>query len=243
MTQHTAATDYQKIPRVWLFAPLALLMALLATETTGIDHTISGWVYDAGTQTFPLRQNFLFDTVLHHWTKYVVILTTLAMVATFALTWVLPALRRWRRRLLFLALAMSLAPLTVTALKHLTDRPCPWDIVEFGGNVPYTHLFETREQPHARGLCFPAGHASTGFALMAFFFVARRSRRDWQARGWLAIGITAGLVLGFGRIAQGAHFLSHVLWSGLVCWLVMLALYALLLAQAHAGPAENNISH
>ena len=66
---------------------------------------------------------------------------------------------------------------------------------------------------------------------MAFFFAAHRSRRDWRARGLLAAGLSAGLILGFGRIAQGAHFLSHVLWSGLVCWLVMVGLYALLLAK------------
>ena len=42
-------------------------------------------------------------------------------------------------------------------------------------------------------------------------------------------GLIAGLALGFGRMAQGAHFLSHVLWSGIVCWFVLLALYALIL--------------
>ncbi len=241
MKQDTAATDHHRVPRAWLLAPLALLVALLAAEMTGIDHAVSRWFYDTGTQTFPLRQNFLFDTILHHWTKYAVILTTSVIVAAFALTWLLPALRHWRQRLLFLALAMSLAPLSVTALKQLTDRPCPWDLVDFGGSAPYTHLFETREQPHARGLCFPAGHASTGFALMAFFFAAYRSRRNRLAHGLLIAGLSAGLILGFGRIAQGAHFLSHVLWSGLVCWLVMVGLYALLLAKPCTNSAVKTI--
>jgi membrane-associated PAP2 superfamily phosphatase len=44
----------------------------------------------------------------------------------------------------------------------------------------------------------------------------------------LGAGIAAGLLLGIGRIARGAHFLSHVLWSGLVCWLVMVCLYGML---------------
>ncbi len=241
MKQDTAATDHHKVPRAWLLAPLALLVALLAIETTNIDRIINHWFYDAGTQTFPLRQTFLFDTVLHHWTKYAVILATSAIVVAFALTWLLPALRHWRRRLLFLALAMSLAPLTVTALKQITDRPCPWDLVDYGGGVHYTHLFEAREQPHTRGLCFPAGHASTGFALMAFFFAAHRARRNRLARGLLIAGLSAGLILGFGRIAQGAHFLSHVLWSGLACWLVMVGLYALLLAKPCTNTAVKTI--
>ena len=85
MKQDTAATDHHRVPRAWLLAPLALLAALLATEMTGIDHAVSRWFYDTGTQTFPLRQNFLFDTILHHWTKYAVILSK-ATDAKFKLT-------------------------------------------------------------------------------------------------------------------------------------------------------------
>jgi len=53
----------------------------------------------------------------------------------------------------------------------------------------------------------------------------------------------AGLALGMVRVAQGAHFLSHNLWSALVCWLVILALYVAIMetprgAQA-AAEAEN----
>jgi membrane-associated PAP2 superfamily phosphatase len=33
-------------------------------------------------------------------------------------------------------------------------------------------------------------------------------------------------LLGYGRVLQGAHFPSHVAWSGLLCWIVMVALYA-----------------
>lgn len=223
------SSEQAGLPRRWLITPLVLLAALLAMETTGIDRVVSHWFYDAATRTFPLRPTFLFETVLHYWTKYAVILATCVMAAAFVLTYLLPALHRWRQLLLFLALAMALAPLTVTALKQVTDRPCPWDLAEFGGGVPYTHLFEAREQPHARGLCFPAGHASTGFALMAFFFAAHRESRHVLARTALLGGILAGILLGFGRIAQGAHFVSHVLWSGLVCWLVIVGLYALLM--------------
>jgi len=49
------------------------------------------------------------------------------------------------------------------------------------------------------------------------------------------------LTLGGGRIAQGAHFLSHVLWSGVVCWLVMVLLYALLLRPG-ASPSAADTS-
>lgn len=233
------------IPRCWLIAPLVLLAALLAMETTGIDRAVSQWFYDQGTHSFPLRTSFLFETVLHHWAKYSVILGTSVIAAAFVFTYFVPLLQRQRRLLLFLVLAMTLAPLSVTALKEVTDRPCPWDLADYGGGAPYTHLFETRERPHARGLCFPAGQASTGFALMAFFFAAHRERRDALKRAALLTGAFAGFLLGMGRVAQGAHFVSHVLWSGLVCWLVMVGLYALLfgLRRSPASDSGKYISY
>jgi len=202
---------------------------LLVMEMTGADVAFSHWFYDASTRTFPLRQTFLFDTVMHHWAKYSVILLTCLAAAACAFTHIIPALRPQRRLLLFVVLAMALAPLTVTLLKQVTDRPCPWDLAEFSGALPHTRLFESRGEQHARGLCFPAGHASTGYALLALFFAAHHRRRVRLARISLSAGLAAGLLLGGGRIAQGAHFLSHVLWSGVVCWLVMVLLYVLIL--------------
>lgn len=230
------ASSAPVIPRSWLLAPLLLAAILIMMERTGIDRAVSHWFFDASAQTFPLRHTFLLDTVMHHWTKYMVILATSLIGAALAYTYLVPAIRQQRRLLLFLLLAMALAPLTATVMKQLTDRPCPWDLVEFGGGEPYTHLFETREPQHAPGMCFPAGHASTGFALMALYFAAYHQRRRAYARVALLAGVLAGLTLGLGRIAQGAHFVSHVLWAGLLCWLVMVGLYALLMTQRLVPP-------
>lgn len=236
------STGREPIPRSWLVAPLLLTAVLVLLEGTDTDIAISHWFFDDATQTFPLRQTFLLETVLHYWTKYVVILATCLLAAAYAYTYLVPALLRQRRQLLFLALAMTLAPLAVTALKEITDRPCPWDLAAFGGSTPYTNLFAARRQPHAPGLCFPAGHPATGFALVAFFFAAHRERRRGLARAALLAGIASGLVLGLGRIAQGAYFLSHVLWSGLVCWLVMVGLYVLLFT-ARGCPRSSRMEH
>jgi membrane-associated PAP2 superfamily phosphatase len=232
----------ETIPWHWLIWPLAVLAGLIAMENTSIDQMISNWFYDGAAHAFPLRYTFFFDTVLHHWTKYLVILTTCMIVAALLLTWIIPALARWRAMLLFLALAMALAPLAVSLLKLVTDRPCPWDFVEFGGLEPYTHLFQFRGLSHARGECFPAGHAATGFALMAFYFAFHREHRHALARIVLLTGILSGVLLGIGRIAQGAHFMSHVLWAGLVCWLVMVGLYAALFTRQPGDRAPLSIS-
>jgi membrane-associated PAP2 superfamily phosphatase len=68
--------------------------------------------------------------------------------------------------------------------------------------------------------------------LLAFYFAAHRRRMRIAAPVALAAGIAAGLLLGYGRVLQGAHFPSHVAWSGLLCWVVMVGLYASLFGRS-----------
>jgi lipid A ethanolaminephosphotransferase len=70
---------------------------------------------------------------------------------------------------------------------------------------------------------------------MAFYFAGVASARENLAHAGLIVGVGAGLGLGFARMAQGAHFLSHVLWSGIVCWLVLAALHVALFRTGVRG--------
>jgi membrane-associated PAP2 superfamily phosphatase len=219
----------------WLALPLAIAAGLLALDRTDVDLFLAGWLYDPVARAFPLRTTFFFDTILHHWTKYVVILLACLAWGGCLLTHAVPQMRSYRRSLLFLGLALVLAPAAVSMLKLASARHCPWDISAFGGFAPYITLLDPSPGGVLPGHCFPAGHASTGFCLMAFYFLGRFARRPCLAWAGLATGLGAGLGLGFGRMAQGAHFLSHVLWSGIVCWLVLVVLHAWVLTPRRVG--------
>jgi membrane-associated PAP2 superfamily phosphatase len=220
---------------LWLALPLGAAAGLLALDRTHIDIALTARFYDPVTRAFPLRTTFLFDTVLHHWTKYVVISIACLAWGGYFLTHALPALRRHRRELLFLGLALALAPAAVSLLKLVSDRHCPWDVDTFGGFASYLALLDVTPAGLTPGHCFPAGHASTGFCLMAFYFIGWSAHRPALAWTGLAAGLIAGLGLGLGRVVQGAHFLSHVLWSGIVCWIVLVALHTLILRPAAVG--------
>lgn len=224
----------------WVVIPAILAIALLIlNQVTDFDRTITRFFYDAHLSAFPLRTNFWLDVVAHHWAKYAVVTLGCVVAAGLLLSFALPHLRPQRRLLLFVLLAVGLAPLSVTAGKAASARHCPWNVEEFGGLVPYVKYFEPMAADVEPGHCFPAGHASTGFALMAFYFAAHAQRMRRAAAVALAIGIVAGLALGFGRVAQGAHFVSHVLWSGLLCWMVMVLLYRLLMrTRAEQGDRQ-----
>lgn len=72
--------------------------------------------------------------------------------------------------------------------------------------------------------CFPAGHASAGYAWLCLYYFALLWRPSWRWAG-LWIGLGAGLVFGISQQLRGAHFLSHDVATALICWLLSLGLY------------------
>jgi membrane-associated PAP2 superfamily phosphatase len=88
------------------------------------------------------------------------------------------------------------------------------------------HLFGDRPDDLPRAQCFPGGHSSSGFALLALYF-ALRDRRPRAARWFLGGALAVGTLFAFGQEARGAHFLSHDLWSLGIAWFTCLAVYRL----------------
>lgn len=117
--------------------------------------------------------------------------------------------------------ALISVPLCVASLKTLTNMPCPVDIQIYGGNVPNVGLLERYPEdskPANRQRCFPAAHASGGFALMALplLFLGVRSKRIA-----LACGVSSGCIMGGYKMLIGDHFLSHTIISMLLAWLIV----------------------
>lgn len=219
----------------WLRRHLALLAIsavalLLLFETTRLDLLLAAPLFDPVSGEFPLRRHWLLNTVMHDQVKRIVTLCALAMLGVCALgmrgrlAWLPPRGAR------LAALGMLLIPAVISTLKHLTNRHCPWDVIEFGGFAPYVGLLELPSATIAPGACFPAGHASVGF-LWLIWAVALRATCVRAARLAGALAATFGLVLGAGQMLRGAHFLSHTLWSLWLAWAICIALAAALPAD------------
>lgn len=203
--------------------------AIVALDFTSLDLKVTGWFYDTATSTFPWHSNRFLEVVLHHGAKYLVAFVAISALAGFTASFWAKRLKRFRPLCLFVALALILAPIAVVTMKYFSPRHCPWDIVTFGGYAPYIKLLEPYPAGIRLGHCFPAGHASTGFCLLAFYFVGRKLGNFKLACAGLTLGIFGGIGLGFVRIMQGAHFLSHVLSTAVVCWIVVVVLYDFIL--------------
>ncbi len=136
-------------------------------------------------------------------------------------------LRRYWRPATFLLLVALLGPgLLVHAVgKDMWGRPRPVDTRDFAGQRDYHSVFD-RAGPKM-GKSFPSGHAAIGFFTMAPFFIWRRRNRR-RALLWLTGGCAYGLLMGVGRMAQGGHYLTDILWSGYLVHLTGMLLYYLL---------------
>jgi lipid A 4'-phosphatase len=140
------------------------------------------------------------------------------------------------RFLLFVLAALAVGPgLVVNAgFKDNWGRARPRDVTEFAGDRQFTPALQPTDQCD-RNCSFVAGHPSVVYWLAALGFAVAAGRR--RNRIFLAAA-ALGLVAGLGRIVQGGHFLSDVIFSGLavftVIWLLATYVFKLDL-ERHAS--------
>lgn len=218
-----------------LALPLATMVLLLAIDPSTLDFAFTRLFYDPQ-QGFIGKHSWLLEDLLHDRAKQAVILIGVLSIASLVLSLLFRALTAWRRPLSYLVLALSLSTIIVTPLKALTQVHCPWDLTEFGGTETYTALLSERAPTLKPGRCWPGGHASSGFSLFALFFLLR-DRRPRIARYALAFALGLGTLLAIGRVMQGAHFISHNIWTMLFDWVICLGCYRLILYRQPARPA------
>lgn len=206
--------------------PLVLfLIMLVVLSVTPLDFALArGLFFDGNDGHWRAAQAWWANGFLHTGGRWAI--RGVAVLALGAWLWNFRD-RRFadrRRAAAYLALAIVLSTGLVGLLKSVTNVDCPVDLEAFGGQRPYIALLADRpdELPHAR--CFPAAHAGSGYALLAFYFLWRE-RRPARARWGLLLGVGTGLLFGMAQQARGAHFLSHDVWSALLVWLTCLTLY------------------
>jgi membrane-associated PAP2 superfamily phosphatase len=210
-------------------AALLIVAALWLGHASDWDFRLARLAFDPGAGIFPLGDHWFVEGVMHGYGKRVGRTLTALLVLMFAASWWWRPLRPWRLQLLYLVLAMATGPSLVGDLKHLSNVYCPSQLHQFGGGHPFQQPFAVAAGADS-GSCWPAGHASYGFALLPLYF-ALRDRAPRQAGIALVVAITWGNLLGLGRVLQGAHFPSHQLWSWTICWLAALIWYVALLRR------------
>jgi membrane-associated PAP2 superfamily phosphatase len=204
--------------RAHLVLPLLAFLALaIVFETTPVDVWLADAIYRWEGDAWTLRRDPFVRDVLHGAASRAVDGAYALLALCAAASFVVERWRPYRRTFAYLVAAVAASTVTVALLKDVTRVPCPWSIERYGGELPYLETWRAIVTRASSGRCFPSGHAGSGFAWVALYFVCRRHAPRWR---WMALGaaFAVGTTFGVAQQLRGAHFVSHDVWALAICW-------------------------
>ena len=129
----------------------------------------------------------------------------------------------YKRGLIIVVLSAIFVPLIASSLKSETNMPCPKDEIRYGGIYPRTAVWQQYPKEfnlhHHKSKCWPAGHASGGFALLSLIFLFHKRKNKIIAG---SVAMTVGWSMGLYKMIIGDHFLSHTVITMILAWLIIL---------------------
>lgn len=210
----------------WWIVGGMLALAVVPTVWTGLDLWAAAL--------------FIGDTAQVHavhwwWVKlinaYVPAAFRVVVLIAFV-AWLVLALRQratqWKLVLAFVVLGITVGPGLVvnSGFKDNWQRARPYQVQPFGGTQQFTRAAVMTDQCD-NNCSFVSGHVACGFFLASMMLVDRRRRVLWGVAG-----VGSGFAIGFARMADGAHWLSDVLWaapitlvSSWLVWMLLVRLY------------------
>ncbi len=207
-----------------IFTLCLLIQFTLFFEWTNADVFVQNLLFNPQTNQWLLnKHNKITHFMFYNGIKYMyaaLYLITLISIIFFKKS----VFIKTRKKGIFIFFtSFILVPIIIVTLKKITHIPCPSHLTLFGGEYHYTKLFASHLLTKGSA-CYPAGHASSGFALMSLFFVFKKPLNKTIALGF---AITLGWVTGIYKMAIGDHFLSHTITSMLMAWLIILLIVKL----------------
>lgn len=204
-------------PFLWIIA-LSILVALVPTLWTNLD--LQSAAIFAGPQAPLHAVNWWWVELINGWVPALF----RACLFVALLGWLVAQSRArwqaWRLPLAFVVMAGILGPGMVVnwGFKENWQRARPYQVENFGGAQKFSRAAVMTDQCD-NNCSFVSGHVSCGVFLISLGLVHRRRQMRWAA-----VGVASGLVIGFARMADVAHWLSDVLWAFpitlLTSWLV-----------------------
>ncbi|HEY0893872.1 MAG TPA: phosphatase PAP2 family protein [Cellvibrio sp.] len=210
--------------RTHCFMPITgLCVASILIAIGNVDRHLADYFYSIQGNSWAWKESWLAEDFFHKGGRSLSILLALLLlvlvIASRFSFWLSPH----KKPLLYLFVATAGSSLLISLLKSSLAVSCPWEFDRYGGDLPYANVFDQLVLRNGEG-CFPAGHASAGYAWISAYFLGVHYQSRWRWLG-LAIPLLVGMVLGVVQQIRGAHFLSHDLWSLAICWFFSLSMF------------------
>jgi len=209
--------------RRWRELSILLILALLTTPVfwlTDWDIRAASWFYRPtnGESPWPLQQFWLWQVIYNYAYGFAYTVAISALLVALC-GYGFAIFKAWRKPALYILLVTALGPGLVVNLifKDHWGRPRPVHMTGFGGEhqyIPPLKIGGTKEKS------FTCGHCSVAFIAFALYFLSRKHKAKY-----FALTLVLGVIVGITRMSAGGHFISDILWSGYLVFLVAWLLY------------------
>lgn len=242
MTRHSssdnATPNSSNQVRYILIALALLVLTSLFVEHSVVDLSLAKLFYQGDGHWIISKQDRLLFMIFYTIPKYLLMAVAAYILAAYLarkfnknLCIFYPCNHLSLRSLAYLSLALLSTPLIVGLFKAITHVACPVNLSLFGGDLPYVSFVQSMALA-LPAKCFPAAHASVGFALYAFAFVPELY---YQRIKIILTATILGIIMGSYKMLIGDHFLSHTIASLLTAWIIASSLAMVFFRQTKLG--------
>lgn len=200
-----------------------LMLLLCIVGYFELDYRVADTLWHLQGDTWAYRHSWLLKELVHNDGKTLSRFMSLCTLIGFGWSYLDERGKHWRKAFLYMLVIPLVSVAIINILKAISGTTCPAFLARYGGNLPAVESVFPFTINGERG-CTPAGHSSAGYTWLALYFIAYTYGRQWR---WYALlpGVLLGLVFGISQQIRGEHFLSHDLWTLLICWFTSLGGY------------------
>lgn len=211
----------------FLMPLVALIVIAIVITVADLDRTVADYFYLLQGHSWAWKDTWIAEVLFHRGARALSLILALVLLASAIASYFSRWLGVHKKPLFYLFFATSGSSFLINFFKSSLAVSCPWEFERYGGNLIYSNVVEQLFLRNGSE-CFPAGHASAGYAWISCYFFGLYYQSKWRKAGLIA-PLLAGLVLGFVQQIRGAHFISHDVFTLALCWFFSLGLFCVLL--------------
>lgn len=206
-----------------IFTSILLILSVLFFSYSDIDIVIQDKLFDIQTHTWLLDRDLQpYKFIFYDGIKKFLIILAISFLIALIFFKNKKIISSRKKAILTIILSAILVPLIVGGLKRYTNMPCPKNEIHYGGKYIKTKVWEKyppKYQAMKKIKCWPAGHASGGFALLSLVFLFKSKRaKIITVISTLSIAWSMGIY----KMLIGDHFFSHTVITMLIAWLIII---------------------
>ena len=200
-----------------------LVVTILFFEYSNVDIWVENLFYNSTTHTWLIdRDNKILKVIFYNGIKKLLIAIAVMMLFALIVFRNSKIIKEYKKGLVIVVLSAIFVPVMVGGLKAVTNTPCPKNTDIYGGSYPEVKVLDSYPKNfHQKGniKCWPAGHASGGFALLSLFFLFKSRKNKKRA---IVLAMVVGWSMGLYKMMIGDHYLSHTIVTMLLAWLIVI---------------------